>query len=342
MREQVSRKLTIAKAMQEAIAQAMTQDDRVFLMGEDVRHVGGVWGHTAGLYEQFGDIRVRDTPISETAFIGAAVGATTQNMRPIVELMFVDFFGVCMDAIYNLMAKNCYFSNGKTPVPMVLNTAVGGGYGDAGQHSQVLYSTFAHLPGMKVVVPSNAYDAKGLMHAAIADDNPVVYMFHKQLQGVGFLGTVPGSIVHVPAERYEVPIGKAAIVRDGTDLTIVGIGATVHTALEVAATLQSEDGLSADVIDLRSLVPLDREAVCASVRRTGTLVVIDDDYTSYGLTGEIIATVSDHDFAALKRAPIRIGYPDVPVPFSPCLERFALPNAARVIAAVRHAFDKER
>jgi pyruvate dehydrogenase E1 component beta subunit len=195
---------------------------------------------------------------------------------------------------------------------------------------------------MKVVVPSNAYDAKGLMHAAIADDNPVVYMFHKQLQGVGFLGTVPGSIVHVPAGPYEVPIGKAAIVREGSDLTIVGVGATVHTALEVAKTLQEEDGLSAEVVDLRSLVPLDRETICASVTRTGTLVVVDDDYTSYGLTGEIIATVSENAFSALKRAPIRIAYPDVPVPFARAMEQYALPTPPRVLNAIRQAFQKDR
>lgn len=168
------RKLTTAKAISEAIALEMEADDNVFVMGEDIAKLGGVFGTTTGLLEQFGPERVRDTPISETAFIGAAVGAAAVGMRPIVELMFVDFFGVCMDAIYNLAAKNCYFSGGNQPAPMVLMTSVGGGYGDAGQHSQCLYATFAHLPGMKVVIPSNAYDAKGLMHTAVTDDNPVI------------------------------------------------------------------------------------------------------------------------------------------------------------------------
>lgn len=338
MSQNTSRKLTIAKAMQEAMAQAMHADERVFIMGEDIRYAGGVWGHTAGLHDEFGDERVRDTPISETAFIGAGVGAATQGMRPIVELMFVDFFGVCMDAIYNLMAKNCYFSNGKQPIPMVLNTAVGGGYGDAGQHSQVLYGTFAHLPGMKIVAPSNAYDAKGLMTAAIADDNPVVFMFHKQLQGVGFLGTVKGSIVPVPKERYTVPIGEAQIVRAGKDVTLVGIGATVYTALEAAQQLETDMGMQAEVIDLRSLVPLDRDTIITSVQKTGALVVVDDDFKSFGLSGEVIASVTDGCFSALKRPPLRVAYPDIPVPFSPALEHAVLPNTQHVFDQISTAF----
>src|SRR5690554_6850846 len=178
-----SRKLTIARAMAEATAQEMRVDPRVFVMGEDVGPLGGVFGNTRGLFDEFGPERVRDTPISETAFIGAAVGAANLGMRPIVELMFVDFFGVCMDAIYNLAAKSSYHSCGTMKAPLVLLTAIGGGYGDASQHSQTLYATFAHLPGMKVVVPSNARDAKGLLISAIRDDNPVVFMFHKNLQG---------------------------------------------------------------------------------------------------------------------------------------------------------------
>ena len=199
-------------------------------MGEDIGQLGGVFGNTRGLYEEFGKTRIRDTPISETAFIGAAVGAASDGMRPIVELMFVDFFGVCMDAIYNLMAKNTYFSGGKVPVPMVLMASTGAGYSDAGQHSQCLYGTFAHLPGMKVVVPSNAYDAKGLMTAAIRDDNPVVYLFHKALQGMGWLGTEKGATVLVPDEPYIVEIGKAKTVREGRDVSLVSLGAGVHHA----------------------------------------------------------------------------------------------------------------
>ncbi|MDR8017624.1 alpha-ketoacid dehydrogenase subunit beta [Ectopseudomonas guguanensis] len=326
------RKLTIARAMAEAVAQEMRLDPRVFVMGEDIGQLGGVFGNTRGLHEEFGNARVRDTPISETAFIGAAVGAASDGMRPIVELMFVDFFGVCMDAIYNLMAKNTYFSGGKVSVPMVLMASTGAGYSDAGQHSQCLYGTFAHLPGMKVVVPCNAYDAKGLMTAAIRDDNPVVYLFHKALQGMGWLGTEKGATVAVPEEPYLVEIGKARTVREGTDVSIVSLGAGVHHALRAAQQL-AQQGVSAEVIDLRSLVPLDREHVIASVRKTGRLIVVDEDYHSFGVSGEIIASVVEHDIGMLKASPQRVAFPDIPIPFTPPMEQWALPSAAKIIAA---------
>ncbi len=328
------RNLTIAKSMAEAIAQEMRRDPSVLVMGEDIGQLGGVFGNTRGLLEEFGPGRIRDTPISETAFIGAAVGMASVGMRPIVELMFVDFFGVCMDAIYNLAAKNCYFSGGHASVPMVLMTSVGGGYGDAGQHSQCLYGTFAHLPGMKVVVPSNAYDAKGLMMAAIRDDNPVIFMFHKALQGMGWLGTVQGAINDVPEDSYVVPFGQAAIARSGRDLTIVGLGATVHLALDAAQDLAAS-GIEAEVIDLRSLVPLDRAGVIASVRKTGRLIVVDEDYHSFGVSGEIIASVAEAAWSSLKAQPRRVTFPDIPIPFSPALERPVLPNAAKIAAAAR-------
>lgn len=328
------RNLTIARSMAEAIAQEMRRDPSVLVMGEDIGQLGGVFGNTRGLLEEFGRERVRDTPISETAFIGAAVGMASVGMRPIVELMFVDFFGVCMDAIYNLAAKNCYFSGGHASVPMVLMTSVGGGYGDAGQHSQCLYGTFAHLPGMKVVVPSNAYDAKGLMTAAIRDDNPVIFMFHKGLQGMGWLGTVQGAINDVPEDSYVVPFGQAAIARSGRDLTVVGLGATVHLALDAARELAAA-GIEAEVIDLRSLVPLDRAAVISSVRRTGRLIVVDEDYHSFGVSGEIIASVAEAAWPALKAPPQRVTFPDIPIPFSPALEHPALPSAAKIAAAAR-------
>ena len=334
MAEQKKRKLTIARAVSEAIGQEMSADENVFVMGEDIGPLGGVFGTTQGLYDQFGAERVRDTPISETAFIGAAVGAASAGMRPVVEMMFVDFFGVCMDAIYNLAAKNCYFSGGTQPVPMVLMTSVGGGYGDAGQHSQCLYGTFGHLPGMKVVVPSNAYDAKGMMTAAIRDPNPVVFMCHKNLQGMGWLGTVPSSIVHVPQEQYTVPLGQAAVTRDGSDLTIVGLGATLHMAMAAAGELE-KDGISCEVVDLRSVVPLDRETIIASARKTGRLLVVDDDYKSYGLSGEIICSVVEVAAGDLKAAPKRIAHPDVPIPFSRTMEQFALPNSDKIIHAAR-------
>lgn len=319
--------------MQEAMAQEMRRDPSVFLMGEDICRFGGVWGHTAGLVEEFGRDRIRDTPICEAGFIGAAAGAAIQGMRPIVELMFVDFVGVCLDSIAGLAAKNCYFTGGKSSVPMVINTAVGGGYSDAGHHSQVLWPTFAHMPGLKVVCPSNAYDAKGLMMAAIRDENPVIFMFHKNLQGVGFLGVVKGSVVEVPVEPYTVPIGSVAVAREGADVTVVGVGATVHLALDAAAEMEPR-GVSVEVIDIRTIQPLDRAGICRSVRKTGRLIVVDDDYLSYGLTGEVVASVTEQAWGDLKAAPIRVAYPDITCPFSPVMEQFALPNTGKVVAAI--------
>jgi len=326
--------LTISRAMSEAIAEEMRRDQSVFVMGEDVGKYGGIFAATGGLLDEFGPDRIRDTPISETAFIGAAVGAAMSGMRPIAELMFVDFFGVCMDAIYNLAAKNIYFSGGNCKVPMVLMTAVGGGYSDAGQHSQTLYATFAHMPGLKVAVPATAHDAKGLMISAIRDDGPVLYMFHKGMQGLGWMSSVDGAATQVPEESYTLPFGEAAVRREGKDATIVALGLMVHRALDAAAALE-KDGIDVEVIDLRTVVPLDRDAVFDSVRKTGRLVVVDEDYTSFGVTAEIVATVAERDVSALKASPKRVAYPDIPIPYSRPMEQFALPSADRIADAVR-------
>ncbi len=326
------RRLTIARAMAEAIQLEMQRDEKVFVKGEDIGGMGGVFGNTRGLIDEFGKTRIRDTPISETAFISAAVGAAMDGMRPVVELMFVDFFGVCFDAIYNLMAKNTYFPGGNASVPMVLMTSTGGGYSDAGQHSQCLCGSFAHLPGMKVVSPSNAHDAKGLMTAALRDDSPVVYMFHKGLQGMGWLGTEAGATVHTPEHSYTVEIGQAKIVRAGSDVTLVGLAMGVHNALKAVEKL-TQQGVSAEVIDLVSLVPLDRETILNSVAKTGRLIVVDEDYQSFGVSGEIITTVCEHDISKLKSAPKRVAYPDVPIPYARHLEQFCLPNPDKIVAA---------
>lgn len=328
------RRLTIAKAMSEAIAQEMRRDASVFVMGEDIGPLGGVFATTQGLFEEFGPDRVRDTPISEAGFIGAAVGAASVGMRPIVELMFVDFVGVCLDPIYNLAAKQSYFSGGRVTCPMVLMTSVGGGYSDAGQHSQTLYATFAHLPGLKVVIPSNARDAKGLMLSAIRDENPVIFMFHKSLQGVGWLGTTEGAIADVPQEPYLVPLGEAAIARKGRDVTLIGFGATLHHALKAAQVL-SHDGVEAEVIDLRCLAPLDKASILTSVRKTGRVVVVDDDYGACGVAGEVVATIVEGGFDSLKAPPMRVTYPDVPVPFARNLEQALLPSAEKVVKAAQ-------
>jgi len=330
-----SRKLTVSRAMSEAIAQEMRADPQTFVMGEDVGAFEGVFDSTLGLLEEFGEERVRDTPISETGFIGAGVGAAMSGMRPIVELMFVDFIGVCMNAVYNLAAKNIYFSAGNCKVPMVLMTGTGGGYNDAAQHSQALHATFAHLPGLKVVAPSNAYDAKGLLTTAIRDDNPVVYMFHKGLQGLVWMASPAGAATEVPEESYTIPFGEARTVRSGRDVTIVAISMTVHGALAAAEELATE-GIEAEVIDLRTLVPLDRDTVIESVKRTGHLVVADEDYRSYGLTSEVITSVVEAHPDYLKGPPQRVAMPDIPVPYSRPMEDAMLPNAERIASAARH------
>jgi pyruvate dehydrogenase E1 component beta subunit len=331
--------MTVSRAISEAIAGEMRTDPSVFVMGEDVGAYGGIFGATGGLLAEFGEERVRDTPISETGFIGAGVGAAMAGMRPIVELMFVDFFGVCMDAIYNLAAKNVYFSGGNCKVPMVIMTATGGGYCDAGQHSQTLHATFAHLPGLKVVAPSNAYDAKGLMTAAIRDDSPVMFMFHKGLQGLAWMASPEGAATELPEESYTLPFGQANIVRPGKDVTIVAISMMVHHALDAARALEKE-GIDAEVIDLRTLVPLDRKTVIQSVKKTGRLIVVDEDYKSFGLTAEIITSVVEENPSYLKTAPRRLAVPDVPIPYSRPMEQFVLPDAAKIATAVRATLGK--
>jgi pyruvate dehydrogenase E1 component beta subunit len=329
------RRLTTAKAMVEGIAQEMERDPSVFYLGEDVGAYGGIFSSTTGLLERFGAERVMDTPISESAFLGLAIGAAVEGMRPIAELMFVDFFGVCMDQLYNHMAKIHYESGGNVRVPMVVTTAVGGGYSDGAQHSQCLWGTFAHLPGMKVVVPSTPYDAKGLMTAAIRDDNPVVYMFHKGVMGLPWMAKNPRATGPVPEEPYEVPIGRAAVVREGHDATVVTVSLSVHHALDVADEL-ADDGIDLEVVDLRSLKPLDRETVLTSVAKTGRLLVIDEDYLSYGLSGEIAATVAETDPGLLRSPMRRVAVPDVPIPYARPLEYAVLPTRERIREAVHH------
>jgi len=330
-----ARRVTTAKAISEAIAQEMRSNPDVFVMGEDVGTYGGIFGSTGGLFEEFGSQRIIDTPISETGFIGAGIGAAVEGLRPVVELMFVDFFGVCFDQIYNHMAKIHYESGGNVKVPMVLMMAVGGGYSDGAQHSQCLWASFAHMPGMKVVAPSNPHDAKGLMISAIRDDNPVIFMFHKGVMGLPWMAKNPRSIGPVPEEEYTVPIGKAAIPHPGTDVTVVSISMSVQHCLDVAEKL--EGTTSVEVIDLRSIVPLDRDAILQSVAKTGRLVIVDEDYKSFGLSGEIVATITDKDPSLLKVPVQRVCYPDVPIPYARVLEYEALPTRDKIEAAIAAA-----
>jgi pyruvate/2-oxoglutarate/acetoin dehydrogenase E1 component len=330
-----TRRLTMAQAISEAIGQEMELNPDVFVMGEDVGSYGGIFGATGGLFNKFGGTRIIDTPISETAFIGAAIGAAAEGMRPIAELMFVDFFGVCMDEIYNHLAKNTYMAGGNIKLPVVLTTGIGGGYSDAAQHSQCLYATFAHMPGLKVVVPSNAYDAKGLMTTAIRDDNPVLYMFHKGIMGLPWMSYFEGSTTEVPEESYTLPFGVARVARAGRDLTIVTLSQMVQKSL-LAADELAKVGIDAEVVDLRTLVPLDKDAIVASVSKTGRLLIADEDYLSFGLTGEVAAIVAERLDRITLKAPVRrLAVPDVPIPYSRPLEYAVIPQVGHIVAAAQ-------
>lgn len=338
--EKKNRLLSGNKAMAEAIAQEMEKNQDVFVLGEDVGKYGGIFGSTEGLLEKFGPERIMDTPISESAIVGTAIGAASDGMRPIAELMFVDFFGVCMDQIYNQMAKNHYMSGGNVKVPMVLMTGVGGGYNDAAQHSQTLYATFAHLPGMKVVAPTTPYDLKGMMTSAIRDNNPVVFMFHKTLQGLGWMDAIDLSVGNVPEESYEVPLGKANVLREGSDITIVGIQMMTVRALEAAEKL-AEEGIEVEVIDLRSLVPLDKETIIQSVKKTHNLLVVDEDYLSYGMTSEISAVVAEDALYELDAPIKRLAIPDVPIPYSRPLEQHVIPSVNAIYTNVKDMLEDQ-
>jgi pyruvate dehydrogenase E1 component beta subunit len=336
-----NRILTMAQAISEGIAQEMSRDPTVFVMGEDVGSYGGIFGATGGLLDKFGKDRIMDTPISETAFIGAATGAAAAGLRPIVELMFVDFFGVCMDQIYNHLAKNTYMSGGHVKLPVVLTTAIGGGYNDAAQHSQCLYGTFAHMPGIKVVVPSNAYDAKGLMIQAIRDDSPVMFMYHKGIMGLPWMAYFEGSSNAVPEDSYVIPFGKANVVKEGSDLTIVSISQMVQKAV-LAANELAEQSIHAEVLDLRTLVPMDTEVILKSVRKTGRLIIADEDYLGFGLSGEISALIAENlDTVALKAPIKRLAVPNVPIPYSRPLEQFVIPQVANIVLAAQELMLKK-
>jgi 2-oxoisovalerate dehydrogenase E1 component len=332
---QGERKLPMFKAVQEAIAQEMEKDPSVFIMGEDVGKFGGIWSETQGLIEKFGPERVRDTPISESAIVGAAIGASALGMKPIVDLMIIDFIGVAFDQIYNHLAKNHYISGGQIKHSVVLITPVGGGHGDAAHHSQSVYSLLAHAPGLKVVFPSNSYDAKGLLIQAIEDDDPVVYVFHKWTMGLPHIGYPETAVTYVPEEPYTIPLGRARIVREGKDVSVIATGVMVHKALEASKKVEEENNISVEVIDVRCLVPLDKKTLVSSVKKTGKVLIVDEDYLSYGLTGEIYATIVENAFQYLKAPPKRFAVPDVPIPYSRVLEDFVIPSTERIINEIR-------
>lgn len=319
--------MTYAEAIRDGMRNEMKRNPNVFIWGEDVGKFGGCFGVTGGLVTEFPD-RVIDTPISETAIVGAAVGAAAAGLRPIAEIMFVDFMGVCMDELFNQAAKMRYMFGGKATIPMVLRTPCGAGMGAAAQHSQSMEAWFTHIPGIKTVMPSTPADAKGLMAAAVRDDNPVVYIEHKQL--LGFKGEVPEG-------EYTVPLGKADIKQAGSDVTIVAWSWMVHKALAAAEAL-AQEGIAAEVLDPRTLIPLDTESILKSVAKTGKLVIVHEAVKTGGFGGEIAAIVAEEGLDLLDGPIKRVAMPFTPIPFSPVLENSVIPSEEKIIDAVKSLF----
>ena len=322
-----TREITLSQAVNEALAEELRRDPTVIVMGEDVAEAGTPFKVLSGLVEEFGPERILDTPISEPGFTGLAVGAAITGMRPVVDLMFGDFLFLVMDQLCNQAAKTHYMSGGKLNVPMVLRTNMGATRRSAAQHSQSLHALVCHIPGLKVAMPSSAYEAKGLLKSAIRDNNPVV-IFEDKLM---YQDKAP-----VPEEEYLIPLGVAEVKREGRDITLVATSSMVQVA-EKAADLLAADGISAEVIDPRTLVPLDEETILKSVRKTSRAMVIDEGHQSFGVTAEIAARITEKAFYYLDAPVIRMGAMDVPVPFSPVLEDLTVPTPERVAEQARMA-----
>jgi pyruvate dehydrogenase E1 component beta subunit len=330
----MARKISMKQAINEALDQEMARDPSVIVMGEDIvggaggdgeRDAwGGVLGVTKGLYAKHGD-RLMDTPLSESAYIGAAIGAAACGMRPVAELMFVDFMGVCFDQIFNQAAKFKYMFGGKAETPVVIRAMCGAGFRAAAQHSQMLTPLFTHIPGLKVVCPSTPYDTKGLLIQSIRDNDPVIFLEHKNLYG--FEGEVPEA-------SYAIPFGEANVVRDGKGVSIVTYGLMVHRSLE-AATALAKEGIDCEVIDLRTLSPLDIDTVLDSVTKTGRLVCVDEANPRCSIAADVSAQVAQKAFGALKGPIEMVCAPHAPVPFTPVLEDAYIPSAAQIAAAVK-------
>ncbi len=319
------RSITLSQAVNEAIAEEMRRDDTVFLIGEDVAEAGTPFKVTSGLVEEFGTERVIDTPISEPGFMGLAVGAAMTGARPIVDLMFGDFLFLIMDQLCNQAAKAHYMSGGKLNVPLVLRTNLGATRRSAAQHSQSLHALVAHIPGLKVAMPSSAYEAKGLMKTAIRDDNPVV-IFEDKLM---YQDKAP-----VPEDEFLIPFGEAKILREGSDVTLIGTS-SMRQVCEAAAEALASDGISAEVIDPRTISPLDETTILNSVKKTTRAIVVDEGHQNFGTTAEIAARISEKAFYHLDAPVIRMGAMDVPVPFSPVLEDLTVPTPERVAENAR-------
>jgi pyruvate/2-oxoglutarate/acetoin dehydrogenase E1 component len=317
------RELTYVKAYNEALHQVMREDENVFVVGEDVAGYGGVFRMYDGLLEEYGARRMIDTPISEMAIVGLGVGAASRGLRPVVDIMFMDFLAVCLDQVVNQAAKMKFMFGGEVRVPMVVTVASGAGLSAGAQHSQSLEAWLAHTPGLKVAMPSSAHDAKGLMVTAVRDDNPVIMMLNKKLLGA------KGD---VPEEIYAVPFGKANTIREGSDVTVVALGRMAVEAAAAADQLAGE-GMSLDVIDPRTVQPLDTDTIVASARRTNRVVVVHEAVTFGGLGAEIAAQIQDVAFDHLDAPVMRVGAPFAPVPFSPALENVYVPDRGRIVDA---------
>lgn len=321
----VRKTMTYVSAISDAMKEALDADPQVFLAGEDVATAGSVFGIFRGLFENFGAGRVIDTPISEAGLVGLGCGAGLGGLRPVIDIMFVDFFGECLDQVANQLAKIRYMSGGVARLPVTITTMAGAGVNAAAQHSQSLEAWLVHIPGLKVVMPSTPYDAKGLLLSAISDDDPVIIIFNKLL--LGARGEVPSGI-------YKVPIGSGTVVRAGSDVTVIATGRMVRDAMS-AAEILCEEGIEAEVVDPRTLQPLDTPLMIASARKTGRVIVVHEAVTFGGIGAEIAAQVTEGAFDALKAPVARIGSPFAPVPFSPALEAAYLPDADDIVDRAR-------
>jgi len=332
---------TLAQALRQALIEEMRRDDFVVLLGEDIGVLGGAYTVTAGLLEMFGEERVRDTPISETGIVGAAVGAAMTGLRPVAEIQFNDFLTCAMDPICNQAAKLRFMMGGQVNIPVVIRAPIGAS-GRAAQHSQSLEAWFMHTPGLKVVMPSTPYDAKGLLKAAIRDDNPVMFFEHKLLYGArspgGKAQTAVGNLTEVyrpaPEDDYTIPFGVADIKRQGRDVTIVATGFMVHQALQSAQLLEKQ-GIDVEIVDPRTLAPLDKETILRSVEKTSRLVVVSEDVMTCGVAAEISALVAEYGIFSLDAPIKRISVPDTPIPFAPIMERAVIPQVERITGVVK-------
>ena len=321
------REINFRQAIGEALDEEMARDPTTFIIGEDVGKMGGLMGEIGGLYLKYGTDRVRDTPLSEAAILGAAIGAAITGLRPIARMRFADFLGVAWDEIMNQMTKMKYMFGGKIKMPLTMDALCGAGRRSAAQHSQSIEGMMMHIPGLKIVLPSNAYDAKGLLKTAIRDDNPVIFFEHKLLMWAG-----PKS--EVPEEEYLIPLGRADIKREGTDVTVVATAAMVTRALNAAERLHKEKGISLEVIDPRTIVPFDKETVLNSVKKTGRLVVFTEECQTGSFAGEVAAIVADEGFDYLDAPIKRVNAPDTPVPYGIILEDYWIPSEAKLIKTI--------